>query len=428
MSKTTTEKPSENVSIVAGNHTADNQAAGGQAASDQAQSRLQPHELLVLRATQGDGDALQEVCTSYARSILFRSQRIMDNRQDAEDLAQEVLIKVCTKIADLKDPRAFNGWLNSIILHESKKLITSNSKQGTVLSVTEYLDNIEEEDEDFLPMEYTLREEERKIIIAIIDRLAIRQKEAVLLHYFDGLSVTETAEVMGITQQGVSRYLKLARERVKTEMSKPAVMPRIASSQLGALPIGMLLASTLQQEAASLLSEDTLWAAQAVQKCAEYFTIAFLGSTAARSAARAAASVALAVSVFFGAWFVSSQIQAPSPSIEIPRVDAQVTQEEIRIVGLIEFTGPDSNYPEVNPTQAAAYAETDAGDMFVTEWWITALESEEVLAVGSGATIDETLIRFCTENADGEYRIYFNMYDSAGNRCWLIRSFYVQHP
>ena len=390
---------------------------------------------LVMRAIAGDKDALQELCRSYARSILFRAQRILDNRMDAEDVAQEVLIKMCTKISDLKDPRAFNAWLNSILLHESRELMAKNSKHGTVLSVAEYLDSIEEDDEDFLPLEYTLREEERKAIIAIIDRLSIRQKEAVLLHYFDGLSVTETAEAMGITQQGASRYLKLARERVKTELSKPVVVSRASASRLSALPAGALLATILHQDATRINPEDVLWTTKALENCAQYFAVAFFRTTVVKQAVNVAAGIGLVATIATGLWAINSHLSGTGLPAESPGTAEYVSTSELRVEGIIELHGGEfviaSGYAEpisINPTQAIAFAHTDAGDMIALDWWITPIDSEVVLYRGQGNVVSDCLLELCDNHAEGEYSIYFSMRDPDGFSCWLRRSFLIVRP
>ncbi|MCL2137716.1 MAG: RNA polymerase sigma factor [Coriobacteriia bacterium] len=274
-------------------------------------------EQLVIRAQRGDREALQELCQSCARSILFRAQRILDNRMDAEDVAQEVLIKVCTKIKDLKNPKAFNSWLYRILLNEARKVIAGYTRRSISLNVADYLDSIEEEDEDFLPLEYTLREEERKTVIDILDRLSIRQKEAVLLHYFDGLNVTETAEAMGISQQAASRYLKLAREKVRSELMRSQLPPGDEGSGIACLPIASVVSLALQQEANRFVSANNAWLAQAMQECARFFTDPVVGPSLYNIVMRVFAGVSLVLSMLVGLGATAKQADCRSVQIVV---------------------------------------------------------------------------------------------------------------
>lgn len=60
------------------------------------------------------------------------------------------------------------------------------------------------------------------MIKEIIDALPERQREAIVLHYYSGLNVTEAAKVMDISHAGVSLYLKLARKKIKEELENIA--------------------------------------------------------------------------------------------------------------------------------------------------------------------------------------------------------------
>ena len=64
-------------------------------------------EALASKASRGDREALLSLCRAIAKNILFRVSCKVSNRMDAEDTAQEILIRVCANIHSLKDPEAF---------------------------------------------------------------------------------------------------------------------------------------------------------------------------------------------------------------------------------------------------------------------------------------------------------------------------------
>lgn len=68
-----------------------------------------PEHLLVLRAQLGHHDALRALHDRYNRRLLYYLRRMVSN--DAEDLLQEVWIKVVRNVGSLEEPGAFKAWL-----------------------------------------------------------------------------------------------------------------------------------------------------------------------------------------------------------------------------------------------------------------------------------------------------------------------------
>jgi len=188
------------------------------------QEKAAAFEVLVHKAVKGERKALIELCEQIAKGILYRATLIVGNPTAAEDVSQEVLIRVCENIKYLREPKAFKVWLSKIISNESNRYFTNNSKYGTVLSIDDYLETMTEDKEEFLPHECVENAEARSTVMDAISRLSVRQREAVMLHYYDGLNVTQVADVMGVTKQSVSEYLALSREKLKRELEKAGYM------------------------------------------------------------------------------------------------------------------------------------------------------------------------------------------------------------
>jgi RNA polymerase sigma-70 factor (ECF subfamily) len=347
---------------------------------------------------------------------------------DAEDAAQEVLLKVYTKIEDLKEPKAFNGWLNSILLHETRQVMIRNSKAGVVVSLADYLDSIEEDNAELLPLDYILREEERQTVMDVLEKLSIRQREAVLLHYFDNLNVSETAEVMGVTQQAVSLYLKLARNKIKAELSTSTTVTKPLAARLGAMPAGPLLALAMQQEAALVQPEDLLWAAQALEKLPELLTVAVTGSFSLKLFFGTAAGLAALIAIALGALSL-----ADKPPAEVPDFNIISIEEDFGVEAIIDFTGgtniiiesETNNIVAVNPTQAVASGRSDFGELKPIDWMITTSDNDHVLYNGSGNTALLPFSTLANNGPDGVYRIVFHMEDSEGVNYELSRIFII---
>ncbi|MCL2826605.1 MAG: sigma-70 family RNA polymerase sigma factor, partial [Eggerthellaceae bacterium] len=375
---------------------------------------------MVKKASRGNRDALIALCRTIARDVLFRVSYRLSNRTDAEDVAQEVLIRVCTKIGELKDPKAFGAWLHSIIMNETNTHLTTTSRRAAVLDIDDFLDIAEEENDEFLPYEYTLRREDRVAVMESIRNLPQRQQEAILLHYFEYMSVSETAVAMGVTQPCASRYLALARENIKSTLVGQADRSdgeHTAHKGLAALPIGPLVAQTLQQESLSMAASNEVWLEQTTKKCilaakGAGKDVAALASTTSFGLLRAVviAFLLLAAAVF-GVWLAEGMLAKGDPT---PPAAYDIT-------GTIAFSGGISDgdaYAYVNPLHATVNIKGNAGELAVSGWKVVSIDDATnegaTLYSGSSPHADEALAQLLDNGKDGTYQLVFTLKDSQG--------------
>ncbi|MCL1846514.1 MAG: RNA polymerase sigma factor [Coriobacteriia bacterium] len=375
------------------------------------------------RAMQDDREALVALCKEIARGVLFRVMRKLHNKQDAEDATQEILARVCSKIKDLQDPRAFGGWLNTIIINETNRHIEKSSKTATILNIQDYLETAVEENEAFLPDEYVIKEEDRREVMSIVDSLPERQLEAVLLHYYDGLTITEAASVMGVTKQSVARYLVLALDKIKIEIQKKADK---TSALRGAafLPIGPLLAQIFQQEAEIL---DSSRIEQLAMGGAALGGAALAGLAVVKSSLSSillgpvtsvAATVLTVTALTVGLW--TGGVIAP----EVAPYEAPASVSEA--TASIVFSGGAAGYEHLNPQQAFVSSDSEYGELDVIAWDITTLDQTSVLFSGTGSNADDALTRLRIEGKDGEYLLVFTLLDEYGHSYTLTGSFSIR--
>ena len=385
-------------------------------------------ESLVEQATRGEREALVALCQSIARSVMFRVMRFVRNQEDAEDVAQEVLIRVCENIQKLKEPKAFPGWLNSIILNETRRYIGKNTKYTNVVSIDDYQDiHIEETDAEVLPEECVIQEDERRYVMSVIDGLPERQREAIIQHYYQNLSVVEIARAMQVSHPTISIYLRLAREKIKSELKKSAKNTSAAYS-ITLMPLGSLLKQVLSEEAAQTPTISSASIHQAI-----YGSLNHVGNageavvnTAAASTGFLSSGFLMSIAVTFvatavavGGLFAGGVFSKQRIPIEPPAA--------IDITGEIVFSGGDALLEHVNPKQASAWAQDDLGALTSQNWWITATGGGDILYSGVGDNADEALVQMYLSGENGEYELNFRMADETGNTYKLTRQFTIQN-
>jgi len=393
-------------------------------------AELAAFEKLVEQSIQGDKEALLELCESIAKSVLFRTTLKLNNKMDAEDATQEVLIRVCTKIGNLENPKAFNKWLSIIITNETNRHFEKGNKHKNVLDLDDYLDVVETDEKEFLPQERVLEEAERSAVMDIIKTLPQRQHDAVMLHYYDGLNVYETAEVMGISQPGVSKYLSIARNKIKVELEKRAKTDDVLGD-VAAVPVGLLLSDLFVQESA-------LFAVAEVSSVSKI--VASATSVLSTSAAQAAAPSAVASGAIWTTVTVAATacvttvalasgvmtVDAPALVEVAPIVQESAFVEVHNVTGAIEFESTDPGFAHVNPFRAIARTDSSSGELSALGWSITSHDGNTVLHAGFGSVVEQELVSMREQGLDGEYRVVFEMEDAAGTPYTLSKAFQIR--
>ena len=384
---------------------------------------------LAAQAIKGEREALVALCQSIARNVMFRVMRFVRNQADAEDVAQEVLIRVCENIQGLKDPKAFYGWLNCIILNETRRYIGKNANHTAVVSIVDYQDSyVEEADGDFLPEDYAIREDERREVMEIVDKLPERQREVIIQHYYQNLSVVEIARAMEISHPSVSLYLKLARGKIKNEIEKRSKNSS-AMYSISLMPIGNLLNQILQAEAirTPMISSERI--RQGAIKSLNHIGNAdgAVTSTSAVSTGLISSGFIADILITLVITFLATGGLLAGGVFREPQNTAAIEQPAvIDVVGEIVFSGSDALVEHLNPKQASVWADNELGALASQNWWVSALGSEDVLYSGEGDSVDEALVHMYSSGEEGEYELSFRMKDETGKTYTLTRQFTIR--
>jgi len=394
------------------------------------EQRAAMREQLVEKAIDGDKEALINLCESISKNVYFRAHCKLQDHIDAEDATQEILIRVCTGITDLKNPRAFGKWLNTIIINETNRYFKKRSRHSNVLNIDDYREVLTEENEEFLPQEYIFRKEARSAVMEIINRLPERQMESIMLYYYEGLSAKEAAEVMGVTPQRVSECLSLARETIKNELDKQAVESSMARS-VAALPIGVVLSNVLQQQAEFTATMNHTSIQETLNKAAEILNVSaptLVGAAAAKTISAALvgaiATVVVGAAVVTGLWF-GGVFETPEPSLEQPPVPDPIIVSDA--VGTIVFHSETSEFSHVNPIRAEAFTNSNYGELEICSWMIVASGTGAVLFEGSGGIVENVFSEMLNDQRDGEYQLIFLLKDVSGQAYLLEGLFQIRN-
>ena len=173
---------------------------------------------LVRKAQAGDGGAMNELLKAAYKNVLFQCQRIMKHPEDAEDMAQEVLIKIYETLDTLREPEHFISWANTIA---TRRCLNERRRSPKDLQFLEdedgnsVLDDLEELDQQSMPEAALDNEETRRMVRELIDKLPESQRVAVMSHYNAEMSVKEIAELLGVSENTVKSRLNYGRKAIE---------------------------------------------------------------------------------------------------------------------------------------------------------------------------------------------------------------------
>lgn len=212
--------------------------------------------VLVAAAKRKDNTAISALYEKTHQRIYFTALMIVKNEQDALDIMQETYISAIRKLGSLKNPEAFEEWLQAIARNKCRNFLKKH-KELLVDEEQEYLfEEIKDLSEEFLPAEALESKELQEIILSSIKALPAKLSQTVLYYYFDDMTTTEIALEMSCPTSTVSRRLAAARNRIKKDLTEKrrlfTIMP---------LPI-------LTQIFKQVIKENSVWTASAEQSAA----------------------------------------------------------------------------------------------------------------------------------------------------------------
>ena len=185
-------------------------------------SKLSDSELVA--ATKcGNTEAFDQLVSRYERRVLTLAQRIVNNREDAEDVAQESFHKAFLHIGSFQEKSLFSTWLTRIVMNEALMVLRRRRRTFEVSSESpgEVTKSIAATfmDQSSNPEQSCWRQERTKLLTEAIDRLSPKVRKTILLYDIEEHSVNETAQILGTSVDAVKSRLNHGHEKLRGTMN-----------------------------------------------------------------------------------------------------------------------------------------------------------------------------------------------------------------
>lgn len=179
---------------------------------------------LIQQLREGNEQAFKSLVTNYQDLVFNTALGIVQNSEDAEDVAQEVFIQVYRSIDQFKGDARLSTWIYRITTTKALDHIRSRKRKKRFAFITSLFgpnDELVHEPVDFQHPGVALdRKEQAALLFQMIAQLPENQKVAFTLHKTEELSYQEIADVMQLSVSAVESLLFRARQNLRKLLEK----------------------------------------------------------------------------------------------------------------------------------------------------------------------------------------------------------------
>ena len=182
--------------------------------------------VLVARARAGDEIAFERIMLATEQRVVSIAWRMLGNRDDARDAAQDVYLRVFKYLARFRAGEDFRGWLYRITINVCHDF--ARKKGATGFGQLDQIDFVQERAaletgrRGADPERLALQEQQLTLIRSALQSLPPKERAALVLRDLEGFSTEEVAQALGSRAVTVRSQVSSARAKIKTYCDKLA--------------------------------------------------------------------------------------------------------------------------------------------------------------------------------------------------------------
>ncbi|GHT23831.1 DNA-directed RNA polymerase sigma-70 factor [Bacteroidia bacterium] len=169
----------------------------------------------IARVKAGDVRAFSAIVGGYQQMVFSIVLKIVANREDAEDITQEVFIKVFKSLAQFKEEAEFSTWLYRIAYNTTLSELRKKRLRFSPIEDSIMAENEPDTDASTEDVEVSLQH-----LDEALKRLPPDDVFLVTLHYMDGQSIENISKITGLSVPNVKVKLHRIRKKLALELNK----------------------------------------------------------------------------------------------------------------------------------------------------------------------------------------------------------------
>jgi len=225
-------------------------------------------EKLVKQALAGEQQAFAALVEKYYRMVYSLGFARLKDADAAEDLVQEVFLRVHLNLEKIRKPAQFSSWLTGITRNVAIDWQKRDQKRSELIRSMPELESAMPEDATKGARERLQHEEEAERVHGAIMDLPVEQREVVLLHYVEGMTKRDIASQLGVHPSTIGRQIEKSLASMRG-LLEPVLQERaslfrasanVASKTLAVVAASASLSVANKASLASAASVKTAWA------------------------------------------------------------------------------------------------------------------------------------------------------------------------
>ncbi|MEM6723525.1 MAG: sigma-70 family RNA polymerase sigma factor [Bacteroidota bacterium] len=177
------------------------------------QSKKDLHDLIE-SCQRGNRQAQFELYQRYAPAMLNTCYRIVNNREDAEDVLQEGFINVFRKIGQYRNDAAFGAWVKRIMVNQSINFLRKKRMMTLPLEESDAHQEIDETPDEVI---YEFNADQ---VLQRMQSLAPGYRTVLSLYLLEGYDHQEIADILGISRSASLTQYHRGKKRLKSLLKK----------------------------------------------------------------------------------------------------------------------------------------------------------------------------------------------------------------
>jgi RNA polymerase sigma-70 factor (ECF subfamily) len=179
---------------------------------------------LVDRICQGDFEAFHELVETYKKKVYYLAFDMTGDHHDAEDISQEVFIKVFRHIKKFRKDAALKSWIYQITVNTCIDVQRKKSKKPQVLMESSEMDSLHQEsawtgNRHSDPERHAEANIIQHRVQQMLLKISPKERSAFVMRYYDELKTSEIALILDVSTNTIKSFLFRARKKLQKELS-----------------------------------------------------------------------------------------------------------------------------------------------------------------------------------------------------------------
>lgn len=172
---------------------------------------------LIERAIEGDEQSFLKLYDAYSKKAYYIALKMCNFCEaDAQDIVQDTFMEIHHSLKNLKNPENFKAWMIRILISKGSHKFRDNRDMFVDPDKFMKMESRQEQRRYMIPAAELNDEADKNILMRMVDQLKPKQKEVLILQYFEHMSMKEIANALNVPEGTVKTRIMYARNQLKS--------------------------------------------------------------------------------------------------------------------------------------------------------------------------------------------------------------------